>query len=212
MIDVSLTFSGYIAIQFGFTAFSFQEIEGENSPTWKYRSYNFFVFPQLRKQRFECQGESMAFLGSNNFDFNTLFREGLSYCDEDEAKRLREQFNEKLKSMETADKKNNGDEQIVAVPIEEREHLDRLRYLEGTFKCRAIRLTFRFDYHSNEIEEFLKSDDDEKLVGKTCNAFQRKLIYQLLEQRYRETISASSQIENNQKVRMFNFCTSRTLC
>lgn len=68
----------------------------------------------------------MAFLGSNNFDFNMLFREGLSYCDENEAKRLREQFNEKLKLMESVDKKN-GDEQLVAVPIEEQENLNRVK-------------------------------------------------------------------------------------
>lgn len=80
----------------------------------------------MRRQRFECQGDSMAFLGNNNFDFNKLFREGISYCDEHEAKRLREQFNEKLKLMTSSDYKNNADEQ-VQVPIEEQESLDRLK-------------------------------------------------------------------------------------
>lgn len=119
-----MIFSGYIAIQFGLTAFRAKE---ENSQNFTYRSYNFYVFPRLRKQRFECQGDSMAFLGSNNFDFNTLFREGISYCDEDEAKRLREQFNEKVKLMESSDYKNNVDEQVVAVPIEEQVLIDRMR-------------------------------------------------------------------------------------
>lgn len=68
----------------------------------------------------------MAFLGANNFDFNTLFRDGISYCDEDEAKRLRDQFNEKLKLMESLENKKVVDEQVVAVPIEEQEHLDKL--------------------------------------------------------------------------------------
>lgn len=67
----------------------------------------------------------MAFLGANNFDFNTLFRDGISYCDEDEAKRLREQFNEKLKS--SIDNTKSVDENVVAVPIEEQEQLDRLK-------------------------------------------------------------------------------------
>lgn len=87
------------------------------------------MFPRLRKQRFECQGDSMAFLGANNFDFNTLFRDGISYCDEDEAKRMRDQFHEKMKLMESNDHKNNGDEQVVAVPKEEQEHLDRLKWV-----------------------------------------------------------------------------------
>ncbi|KAG4073427.1 hypothetical protein HA402_000651 [Bradysia odoriphaga] len=168
--------SGYIAIQFGLTAFRAKD---DDTQDFTYRSYNFFVFPQMRKQRFECQGDSMAFLGANNFDFNMLFREGISYCDEEEAKRMREQFDEKLKLMESCDNKKNGDEQVVAVPFEEQENMDRL---------------------NEEIEQFLESEDDEKSVGKNCNAFQRKLMYQLLEQRYAETISASSHSENNQKV------------
>ncbi|KAJ6643112.1 Poly(A)-specific ribonuclease PARN, partial [Pseudolycoriella hygida] len=168
--------SGYIAIQIGMTAFRSKEEDAEN---FTYRSYNFFVFPQLKKQRFECQGDSMAFLGGNNFDFNKLFREGLSYCDEDEAKRLRDNFEKKVKLIENNDYKKNGDEQDVAVPLEERELVDRL---------------------TGEIEEFLKSSDDEKYIARNCNAFQRKLIYQLLERRYEHTISASSCNESNQKV------------
>lgn len=58
-----------------------------------------------------------------------------------------------------------------------------------------------FFHFRDEIEVFLTSDDNEKFVGKHCNAFQRKLIYQLLEQRYRDTISATTHTEtNNQKV------------
>lgn len=72
----------------------------------------------------------MAFLGSNNFDFNMLFREGISYCDEDEAKRMREQFDEKLKLMESCDNKKNSDEQVVPVPFEEQENMDRLKCVE----------------------------------------------------------------------------------
>lgn len=70
----------------------------------------------------------MAFLGNNNFDFNMLFREGLSYCDEDEAQRLREQFGEKVKLIESSsENKKNGDEPAVVVPFEEQENLDRLK-------------------------------------------------------------------------------------
>lgn len=84
----------------------------------------------------------MAFLGANNFDFNTLFRDGISYCDEDEAKRLRDQFNEKLKLMESLENKKVVDEQVVAVPIEEQEHLDKLKWILMRFMSRNFRFKF----------------------------------------------------------------------
>lgn len=59
---------------------------------------------------------------------------------------------------------------------------------------------FIFRRFRNEIDTFLKSDEDEKCVGTNCNPFQRKLIYQLLEHGYGDTIVASSRSENNQKV------------
>lgn len=140
----------------------------------------------------------MAFLGSVNFDFNKLFREGISYCDEHEAKKLREKFDEKLKFMETGDAENNVDEEIV-VPIEEQELLDRVKYINFLCFFISIYQLNNFDFRA-EIKEFLDLGDAERCIGKTCNAFQRKLIYQLLEISYRDTISASSRSVENRKV------------
>lgn len=74
-----------------------------------------------------------------------------------------------------------------------------------TYLLAFISLIFCFVNFSDEIGEFLKSDNDEKSLGSDYNAFQRKLIYQLLEQKYRETISASTQSSNNQKVAHVDF-------
>lgn len=86
----------------------------------------------------------MAFLGSNNFDFNKLFREGISYCDESEAKRLREQFGEKLKLKEISHK-NQVVEQVV-VPSEEQEALDELKYVLRSILCFELFHVFFFSF------------------------------------------------------------------
>lgn len=44
---------------------------------------------------------------------------------------------------------------------------------------------------SDSIEAFLLSDENERVIG-NCNAFQRKLIYQLVESKFGKTIFASS--------------------
>lgn len=134
-----------------------------------YRSYNFFVFPQLRKQRFECQGDSMAFLGANNFDFNMLFREGISYCDEDEAKKMREQFDEKLKLMESCDNKKTGDEQVVAVPFEEQENMDRLKCVEcGARASDSGFFIKNFVFSVRKLKSFWNLKKMKKVLGRTA--------------------------------------------
>lgn len=91
-----------------------------------YKSYNFYVFPQNRDQIFKCSGSSLSFLAEQKFDFNKLFREGVSCCTQDVALQLRAKYDERQKSREEAlevrdEKPANFDE--VPVPAEE---LDKL--------------------------------------------------------------------------------------
>lgn len=114
---------GYIIIQFGITAFRASQ---DDPHTFKYRSYNFFVYPRGRRQKFLCQGESMRFLSSQNFDFNKLFRDGISCCPLVEANKLRESFDEKNAKRELYDK---PEEQVdIEVPEEEKESLKHVWY------------------------------------------------------------------------------------
>lgn len=79
-----------MVIQLGLTCYYLDEPSAVS-----YRSYNFYVCPRKRHTVFQCEGEAMAFLARNNFDFNKLFREGINYCTIPEEERLREQLRER---------------------------------------------------------------------------------------------------------------------
>lgn len=52
------------------------------------------------------------------------------------------------------------------------------------------------------IEKFVKnndSDGEKRVVLGNCNAFQRKLIYQVLQKEYNDELTATTQTVNNQK-------------
>lgn len=83
------TANGFVVIQFGMACF-FDDTNGLS-----YRSYNFYVYPRRRHTMFQCEGEAMSFLARNNFDFNKLFRDGISYCDIRESERLKDQLRER---------------------------------------------------------------------------------------------------------------------
>ncbi len=49
----------------------------------------------MASNRFLCQASSLDFLSRQNFDFNKLFREGISYLKSDDEKKLRASLEEK---------------------------------------------------------------------------------------------------------------------
>uniref|UniRef100_A0A182JQ87 Poly(A)-specific ribonuclease RNA-binding domain-containing protein n=1 Tax=Anopheles christyi TaxID=43041 RepID=A0A182JQ87_9DIPT len=185
----------YIIVQFGLCAFRVEppgEEEEDAQPRVSYKCYNFYCYPKGRTNVFSCQGESMRFLADNGFDFNRLFREGLSYANEAEEQRYRADLKDRqatraanilaaAESELTEEDPKAGetnDVNKIPVPAEHQQQVDDT---------------------AASIEEFLQSDRQELIVG-NCNAFQRKLIYQMIEQRYQRKISTSTvSIENNQK-------------
>lgn len=56
----------------------------------------------------------------------------------------------------------------------------------------------------SQIEKFLDSKQDssaeKNVVFGNCNAFQRKLIYQVVQKEFNDDVTATSQTVNNQKV------------
>lgn len=116
------TIDGFITIQIGLTAF---RLNPNDRTKFIYKSYNFYVVPQAQCQRFKCQGSSMQFLAEHNFDFNKLFRYGISYCDRAEASTLKDKLNEKIKCLLTGSKECYGDDAIV--PEEQKPFLKDVR-------------------------------------------------------------------------------------
>lgn len=67
----------------------------------------------------------MQFLAEHKFDFNKLFRYGISYCDRAEAAKLKEKLDEKKECLLTGTKECYGDEAIV--PEEQKILLEDVR-------------------------------------------------------------------------------------
>lgn len=106
------------------------QCNADEHDTFKYKSYNFYVYPQNRDQVFKCSGSCISFLAEQKFDFNKLFSGGVSCCTQDVAAKLREKYDERQKSREEAlevkdEKPSNFDD--VPVPPEEIDKLNEAR-------------------------------------------------------------------------------------
>ncbi|XP_021696424.1 poly(A)-specific ribonuclease PARN isoform X2 [Aedes aegypti] len=170
----------FVIIQLGLCAFRVDPESGQVS----YKCFNFYCYPKGRMHIFSCQGESMRFLAENGFDFNKLFREGLSYCGEADEDRLRTELKERqdqrAAALEAKEEENGNNDSLnmVPVPPEEEKLMKEI---------------------SERIEEFLKSEDKDYTIT-NCNGFQRKLVYQMIDSQFRKTVSTSSvTLENNHK-------------
>lgn len=172
--------ANFVIIQLGLCAFQVHPETGQVS----YKCYNFYCYPKGRVHIFACQGESMRFLAENGFDFNKLFREGLSYCGETDEERFRAELKDRQEqraaALEAKEEENGEKDSVnmVPVPPEEEKLMSEI---------------------TERIEGFLKSEDKDFTIT-SCNGFQRKLVYQLIDSKYPKTISTSSvTLENNHK-------------
>uniref|UniRef100_A0A0K2UHB7 Poly(A)-specific ribonuclease PARN n=1 Tax=Lepeophtheirus salmonis TaxID=72036 RepID=A0A0K2UHB7_LEPSM len=159
----------FIVFQFGLSIFS----PGSISGTLKNRSYNFHVWqgssvPSM-DVRFLCQSSSIDFLAGQNFDFNKLFKEGISYIRLSDASRLKQNLIEKQNTK--LDYPSS-----IAIPEQQEDFLK--------------------DIHQR-IQKYISDDKEEEapLELPSCNGFQRKLIYQTV----RETFGQEVYLETNKK-------------
>lgn len=161
---------GFVVIQFGLTCFYLDDPSGIS-----YRSYNFYVYPRKRNKVFQCEGEAMAFLARNNFDFNKLFRDGISFATIPEEQQMRELLRER--QSKRAEVISSGVPETgnhILVPEKEEEMVQKV---------------------SDSIEAFLTSPDEkdkEELPLNGLNGFQRRLIYQTIETKFFQRVSATT--------------------
>lgn len=90
------------------------------------RSYNFYIFRRpvdrnVPDQRFLCQTSSIDFLITQGFDFNKLFKEGISYINITEEENYKENLEQQRKKA--AEFKKSGTS-IISVPEKDRPFLD----------------------------------------------------------------------------------------
>lgn len=150
----------FLLIQFGLCTFHYDEA----TDSYSNLAYNFYVWPrpasrQAPDPRFLCQTSSLDFLISQDFDFNRLLKDGISYLRPAELEKLISSTMERQ-----AYKKNlNTNDQIIPVPPEQ----------EGFLKEVCTKLN-----------TFAKGAGVESIQIDRCNAFQRRLIYQTAREKY----------------------------
>ncbi|CAG5129768.1 unnamed protein product [Candidula unifasciata] len=163
--------SDFLLIQFGLCAFK----ADEEKRRYEAKPYNFYIFPtpltrHAPDRRFLCQSSSIDFLCSQGFDFNKLFKEGIPFLIPDEENKLKAELERKHEEARksgsgllTSPYQGSAKKNYASIPEEQKPFLDNI--------C-------------EQIAEYLKGQDKEPLVIPPCNAFQRKLIYQTVEERF----------------------------
>ena len=170
----------FIIIQFGLCTFTWDK----KQESYIAKPFNFYIFPKVWNRqcpdvRFLCQSSSIDFLTEHNFDFNKLFREGISYLRPYDAQKLREHFlarkaqdsftSTSLTSPDTSTEASGGSSQktLKNVPPEHKDFVEKV--------C-------------DSIEEMLKDPEGKVTQLPPCNGYVRKLIYQTAKQRFKAGI------------------------
>lgn len=158
----------FLVIQYGLTLFRYDE----DADLFKHKSYNFYIFRRplhkyVQDQRFLCQTSSIDFLIGQGFDFNKLFKEGISYLnqlEEDKCKKMLEEQYQKRKDF--LNSRQNGNNDIIPIPEENKQFIDDI---------------------IKQLEDFLTSEETELQLPK-CSGFLRRLIYQTNAEKFSEKI------------------------
>ncbi|XP_032520459.2 poly(A)-specific ribonuclease PARN-like isoform X2 [Danaus plexippus] len=162
----------FLLIQFGLCTFYWDEKEKQ----YMNDAYNFYVFPRGRPgpdRLFMCQSSSLDFLASQDFDFNKLIREGISYMTEPTEAKLREELTEKQK-------KSANEKDCIPIPEEHKVQIDNI--------CKKVR-------------HFIDFENEDEMEIDRCNAFIRRLLFQELGKRFHnEVFVESKMLENKNRV------------
>lgn len=170
----------FIIVQFGLCTFTWDK----KQESYIAKPFNFYIFPKVWNRqcpdvRFLCQSSSIDFLTEHNFDFNKLFREGISYLRPYDEQKLKDHFlarnsqdsftSTSLTSPDSTTEASGGSSQKTprAVPPEHKEFVEKV--------C-------------DSIEEMLKDPEGKVTQIPPCNGYVRKLIYQTAKQRFKAGI------------------------
>lgn len=159
------TASKFLLVQFGLCAFHYDEKNGKFSS----EAFNFYVFPRpfhrnlAPDSRFMCQTSSIDFLINQNFDFNKLFKSGISYLRLSEVNKIKENISERQQIRKNQTPNAGVSDQV---PPDQREFISDIE---------------------KKFATWLKdSKNTEKLTIDNCNAYQRRLIYNCVKPKFIE--------------------------
>jgi len=153
----------FLLVQFGLCTFH----ANKEKQRYEARPYNFYVFPrphsrQAPDRRFLCQSSSIEFLTSHGFDFNKLFKEGIPY--------LMPHVEEKLRS-ELALRQEDATNKVSSPSVTAKMNVPKEQkpFLNSVL---------------DKISNYLDSEEKEPLAIPPCNSYQRRLLYQTIEEKF----------------------------
>lgn len=165
----------FLVVQYGLTFFRYDEA----ADVFKHKSYNFYIFRKpvrncVTDQRFLCQTSCIDFLIKNGFDFNKLFKDGISYLNNVEEDMYKNSIEETEKRIRESSNKSSG----ISIPAEHQDFVDSV---------------------VKELQDFLASEENEKELPK-CNAFLRLLIYQVAKEKFQDQISLETRVVGKDRI------------
>ena len=152
-------------IQFGLSTFHYVQ----STDSFQNRTYNFYVWPRPCSRnapdpRFLCQTSSIDFLINQNFDFNKLFKHGISYLRPTEMDKLKTSLRERQEVRRQSLQNNDAVNHPISIPEDQEIFLKEVH---------------------EKITKFIASDEQQMELDK-CNGFQRRLIYQTAKEKYKD--------------------------
>jgi len=159
----------FLLVQFGLCTFHYNPTDD----SYSHQAFNVYVWPRPCSRtapdpRFLCQTSSIDFLTKQNFDFNKLFKEGVSYLRPAELSKLKESLVERQENRRTS--QAFTPDQNIPVPQDQEE------FLSGVMES---------------IENFVKSENQTMDLESKMNGFQRRLVYQTAREKFSQ-LSLSS--------------------
>ena len=114
----------FLLIQFGLCTFHYDA----NTDSYSNQAFNIYVWPRPCSRnapdpRFLCQTSSIDFLTNQSFDFNKLFKQGVSYLRPAELEKLKHSLKERQENRRMS--MNLGDQsQSIPIPAEQEQFLE----------------------------------------------------------------------------------------
>ena len=137
--------------------------------------YLIFVSRTAPDPRFLCQTSSIDFLVAQNFDFNKLFKEGISYLRPHDEARIRDIISERQASRKVdknASFNATPNAGMAIVPEEQKDFVNNVH-----------------EKVENWLKTPTKNDEDKKMMLDSCSPFQRRLIYSTVKPRFSDEFS-----------------------
>jgi poly(A)-specific ribonuclease len=176
----------FIIVQYGLSTFKYHPKQNK----YTHKDFTFYVFPrphirQAPDPKFMCQTSSLHFLASQGFDFNKVIYDGIQYLSPAQEVKIKDFLDGKHKNeQDTFKASKNGaranGQNEVSVPEEHRKFIAEIH---------------------ERVESFLCNDEQKTIHLDPCSAYQRKLIYESVQQKHQSGIEMSSVMnEKNERV------------